>query len=557
MDVIDLFDKYAIPYKQKEYGNVYIQCPYCDKESSLSVSVHTGQWHCWSASCNKKGSFEMLSKNIGITSNFTPSVKPEVVKKLSEEDKEQIRTSLRNHSRVRAYCASRHLDADFVIKHKLIGVINDTVVLPFFTLSGDRICGAKFKAVNGQQWIKGEEPDLYLLDPKDLKKEKIVIVEGEIDAITLKQFGIPTAALLGAGKDKGYKHLSSVRSVYLGFDMDGAGEEGVKKAIAALGRYRTKRIVWTAKDPNDILKSGAAFGSILECLKKAKTTIDTPPQTGSTALSLFINEQTKEQTKLLSFGYPKLNSFTKGLLEGWTIFCLARAGVGKTTTMLNFVVNNLLAGEPVGIASYEEHPVYEITPKLINIILGSSKPSFSSDEIMRAKPYMDKVYLLDTTSRDIETFKNWVRECYYCHSVRFIMADYLQLLISDETNVQQVKKICYEVGKDLCREMPKLRIFWLIQPKQKQKYMTKDGMIEQTELDGSDARGGAAIEQSCDVFMTVKPIKGHPNIIQLEYTKVRGQLQVSKHDWLYKITQLEYDPLTLRQKELENIVYGE
>jgi hypothetical protein len=95
----------------------------------------------------------------------------------------------------------------------------------------------------------------------------------------------------------------------------------------------------------------------------------------------------------------------------------------------------------------------------------------------------------------------------------------------------------------------------IIQPKQKQKQYDK-GREVTNKLDGSDARGGAAINQSVDAMLTIRIVQGHPNITQFEYTKVRGHLRVSKKDWLGQFTQLEYDHSTLRQHEINQIIYG-
>src|SRR5690606_17296966 len=101
-------------------------------------------------------------------------------------------------------------------------------------------------------------------------KDKLVLVEGEIDAITLRQYGIPTAATLGAGKTKGFGLLGAIRQVLLGYDMDAAGDTGAEKAAGELGRYRCKRVTWSYKDPNDMLQTGATKEGLLHCLREAK-----------------------------------------------------------------------------------------------------------------------------------------------------------------------------------------------------------------------------------------------------------------------------------------------
>ena len=122
-------------------------------------------------------------------------------------------------------------------------------------------------------------------------------------------------------------------------------------------------------------------------------------------------------------------------------------------------------------------------------------------------------------------------------------------MMKDEKNVQEVKDICY-MFKKITKELPELCIVMVIQPKQKQKLMTRDGVVSNENLDGSDARGGAAINQSVDAMLTIRTVSGNPNRTEFRYTKVRGHLRVSKRNWIGKTVQLEYDHATMRQTEV-------
>jgi hypothetical protein len=179
--------------------------------------------------------------------------------------------------------------------------------------------------------------------------------------------------------------------------------------------------------------------------------------------------------------------------------------------------------------------------------------SFAPEEVEAIKPQLQRIQLYD--GEDSHTaIIDWCRECYYVHDVKCVFIDYLQLLVPDEKDVQMLKEICYAFKK-LVKELPELCIVMIIQPKQKQKQYDK-GREVTNKLDGSDARGGAAINQSVDAMLTIRIVQGHPNITQFEYTKVRGHLRVSKKDWLGQFTQLEYDHSTLRQHEINQIIYG-
>lgn len=561
MNVIELLNSAGVSYDQKEQDNLYIECPECHN-TNLSVNVHTGAWHCWSMACEAKkiqGGFHQLATMYNIdATTFTPTQAPPKNTTLSDEDREKIIHSNTNKPEVIEWAMSRALDADFCLSQGVGYDANSrAIVFPFKDEKGVLI-GAKFRGLNGDQWIKGREPDLFILDASDLTKEKIIIVEGEVDALTIKQMGLPCVAVLGSRKDNGYKLLGRVKQVYLGYDMDGAGEAGVEKAATILGRYRCKRPEWTAKDPNDMLKGGATREIFIDCLRNAKTLLTQRKGINAAdALDEFVIQSKKAAKNRLSWGYPRLDAFTKGIGGGMWIGLLAEAGTGKTTFMLNVTNNLISAGVNVGICSLEEQTVMEVTPKLTAMNIGRNPggSEFHATEVEEAKKIIKKVQLYegDETKEDVI---EWIKEVYFADDVRVVFIDYLQLLMTDEKNTDQLKKDCYAFKRIVRKDCPDLCIVAIVQPKQKQKYLTKDGTVSNDNLDGSDARGGSAINQSVDAFLTMRAVKGQANLVQLEYTKVRGHLRVSKKDWLGQCTQLEYDHGTLRQTEVKHLNFG-
>jgi replicative DNA helicase len=307
-----------------------------------------------------------------------------------------------------------------------------------------------------------------------------------------------------------------------------------------------------------MLKDGATKEQFVEVLKNAKSLLKSTRSTNAAdALDEFVIRNKRAVKNRISWGYPRLDSFTKGIGGGMWIGLLAEAGAGKTTFIYNATNNMTNAGINVGICSLEEQTVMEVTPKLTAMHIGRNPGGgdFYPEEVEAAKPVIKKVQLYegDETRDDVI---EWIKECYYAHDVRVIFIDYLQLLFADEKNTEQVKKDCYAFKRLVRKECPDLCIVGIIQPKQKQKLLTREGVVSNDKLDGSDARSGSAINQSVDAMLIIQPVKGHPNLTQLEFTKVRGHLRVSKKDWMGLFTQLEYDHATLRQIEVSNLTYG-
>lgn len=559
MNVIEMLDQAQVPYEAKEDDHVYIECWNCGKDN-LSINLYSGAWHCWSLGCEDiKGGFKKLAEELNFDSaEFTPVKAPIKNKPFTDEERNAIENSKTNITEVIEWATSRGLDPDFVIKQG-IGFDDNkkAIVFPYRDQKGNLI-GARYRSTFYKtQWTVGREPDLYVLDYSDLAKEKVIIVEGEVDELTIKQMGLPCVAILGSRKDDGYQMLRRVRTCYLGHDMDGAGEAGSEKAASILGRYRCKRIKWSEKDPNDMLKSGATKEDFITCLQAAESmATDLSSKSGKEMMKEFLSAKVAQRFKRRSWGYERLDTFTKGILPGWTIYLLAKGGAGKTTLLLNLMMNQLEDGYNVGIASYEEDTVTEITPKIMAMAVGRNPGGgdFDAKEIELIEETMAKVQLYDLNNRSPEAFCNWVRECYYAHGTKFFVADYLQMVV-DDSSQQTLLDSCYTVGKDLCKELPGINIVWAVQPKLLQKQLDKKTNEKVVaKIDGSDARGGSVVEQACDVFLVMQPIDGVT--VQVEFTKVRGQLTVSKKDWLGQISQLEYDHGTLRQTEVKYLDYG-
>jgi len=560
MDIVTFLSSQGITVNHKEANNAYIECPRCGKEN-LSINVFNGVWHCYSAECvvaGAKGSFADLMKTLSLNSVELPSFSAPPVqdKTLSEEDISAIKHANTNVAEILEWATTRKLDGKFVLSQ---GVGYDSsqraMVFPYHDDQG-KLVGAKYKSERGQ-WIKGKEPKLYLLDHADLMKEKIVLVEGEADALTLKQLGIAVAATLGATKNKGFDLLRGIRQIYLGFDMDPAGDTGTEKAAHELGRYRCKRVTWKEKDVNDWLQAGGTRDEIINAVRDAKPMVtDSNSLNGLSALNAYFDSHKRGLKPRRSWGWPRLDGFTKGLSGGQLIGVLAESGTGKTTFILNAIRNHVAQGYNCGLASLEEHPLYEITPKLYSCFMGRNinKLKLAREDAKEVEADMGKVHLF-TKQVDRTEVIEWIKECYYLHDCKMVAVDYFQLLVRDEESTQDIKETIFAL-KNLVVECPELCILLVIQPKQSQQWRRSDGSeAKPLKLDGKSARGGSAINQTVDAMLTIKGVDGQPNITQYEYTKVRGHLNVDKRDWLNKFTQLEYSHDTLRMTEKVSMVY--
>ncbi|HKS76810.1 MAG TPA: toprim domain-containing protein [Terriglobales bacterium] len=121
----------------------------------------------------------------------------------------------------------------------------------------------------------GAEPCLFgwhLIDPK---KRGIAITEGELDAMSLHQVGIPALSVnAGAGNhqwiDNDWNRLERFSEIYLCYDNDEAGQKGAKEVANRLGLDRCKVVTFPKKDANDFLLTGATQDDFRKHFAQAK-----------------------------------------------------------------------------------------------------------------------------------------------------------------------------------------------------------------------------------------------------------------------------------------------
>jgi hypothetical protein len=563
MDVIEYLRSQNVAIHMREKGNLYLDCPTCGKDN-LSVSRDNGAWHCWTGSCGQKGNFKQLLNLLkiegGPTISFRHKDEKQADKKLTVEQIEALERFKANKAEIINWAVSRSLDPTTVLTAGVGYDKEQEAVVYSYKDERGQLIGYKCKNDRGQ-WTVGKEPLLYAVDMQDLRKEKLILVEGEADVLTLKSMGLPAVATLGATKEKGFELLTPVRRIFIGYDMDPAGQAGGQVASEKLGLYKCRHVEWGGKDVNDWVQMGATKNDILECLKNSTKYIE-----GNTTISAmdavgeYFEQHEAGMRPRRSWGWPKLDAFTKGWSGGELIAVHAESNTGKTTWLLNVMRNFAHQGIACGLVSLEEHPLFEVTPKLYSCVLGKNINTYGlsrkeaetvKDELKQVRIYKDKC--------DLKKILDFARECYYEHDVKCIAIDYFQLLVSDEESTQAVKETIWAL-KSLTVELPDLMVLLVVQPKQVDQPQdddrNKDGSKRRKKkLGGWSMRGGAVINQTIDKCIVISGVKGHPNTTQYEFTKCRGHLDVDRSQWVNRQMQLEYDHDTMRMIERNHLIY--
>lgn len=228
----------------------------------------------------------------------------------------------------------------------------------------------------------GAEPCLFgwhLIDPK---ARTVAICEGEIDAMTLHQCGIPALSVnAGAGNhqwlENDWERLDRFSEILIFFDSDEAGKAGAKELVRRLGMERCKVVTLPTKDANEYLQQGADGSDFYEAVKDAKP-LD--PEEMRQA-SDFIN-------KVKSMFYPAHDGdrdpvlrldkdldwfeFRPGELTVWTGY----NGHGKSLMLSQVLLGLMAQGERVMVFSGEMTPERQLK-RTVKQAAGMDRPTMA------------------------------------------------------------------------------------------------------------------------------------------------------------------------------------
>lgn len=263
----------------------------------------------------------------------------------------------------------------------------------------------KLERVNNKKTMRVAancEPSLFGWHMLPEHSRSIIICEGEIDAMTLYQYGLPALSVpFGAGGGKKhewitfeFERLAIFDEIFLCMDDDSEGHIATKELIERLGRHRCRVVKLPYKDANECLQHGISKEVMQQCIAEAKT-LDPEELKSATEFT----EQVIEEFYPLpgtALGYETPWSKTKDKilfrpdeLSVWT----GINGHGKSQFLGQLILWMMKQGAKVCIASLEIKP----RRLLMRLTRQSGALSNPTEEYIRAiqKWYGDKLWLFD------------------------------------------------------------------------------------------------------------------------------------------------------------------
>jgi twinkle protein len=176
--------------------------------------------------------------------------------------------------------ASRGLTMDTVNEFKVAEQPRgDAVYAVFPYFRGAELINAKYRNIADKKDMRqesGAEPCLFGWDLIDPSCRVVAIAEGELDAMTLHQVGIPALSVnAGAGNhqwiDNDWERLERFSEILLCYDNDEVGRKGAHEAANRLGNERCRVVIFgESKDANEYLLAGASVDDFKRCCAAAR-----------------------------------------------------------------------------------------------------------------------------------------------------------------------------------------------------------------------------------------------------------------------------------------------
>lgn len=268
---------------------------------------------------------------------------------------------------------------------------DDAIVFPY--LRDGELINVKHLALqrdaNGKKrtWQAADaEPCLYGWDLVREDVKAVLIVEGELDAMSLYQYGFDALSVnQGAGNhqwiDSDFDRLERFQEIFLWFDNDEAGQKGAREVAARLGLERCRNVEFRLKDANEALQQSVPLEEITEAIAAAKrferSDLRTPDTYVDDVVSMFVDHPLELAGAALPWpAWANRVRLRASELSIWT----GINGHGKSDLLGQTMLDLVKQGERVCVFSGEIKP----TRLLYNLAVQACATSHPTAPFVRA-----------------------------------------------------------------------------------------------------------------------------------------------------------------------------
>jgi len=369
----------------------------------------------------------------------------------------------------------------------------------------------------GKKQIHAEascEPCLFGWQALPPNTRVITLTEGEIDAMTLYQYGFPALSLpFGGGSGKKHEwieyefdRLAAFDEIYLCLDNDKEGQAAVAELVNRLGRHRCRIVELPHKDANECLQKGVSREEIQKCFNQACTLDPEELKNGKSYVDQVIDEFYPPIGHEIGISPPWNKAKGKILFRPDELSIWSGInGHGKSQILGHIMLQSMKQGACVCVASLEIKPK-KLLMRLTRQAAGLAQPH---EDYIRAihEWYSDKLWLFDLVGtakadRLLEVFSYACKR--YGINV-FVIDSFMKCGIDEEdfkTQKTFIEKICDFKNQHSCH------VHIVAHPRKSS---------DETQMSGKlDIKGTGAISDLADNCFIVWRNKRKEELIQLK-----------------------------------------
>lgn len=342
-------------------------CPICGNENwNFYINNNTGLYQCWiCAPDNKKGKGHLSSLK-QFMGDIIPLTK--VSKVMGDrEDPDFTQEVLKFHKALMKtpsaikYLLKRHISEEIIDKFKLGYTViygQEVISIPSWEDGVAKLI--KFRKfgedVNTQlsKYLRKKGSKSILLKTID-KSDEVILVEGEIDGLTLMSKGYDNVIANTGGATtllpEWYDYLKEIPKIYVCYDNDGPGQKSAKEVVAkrlGFGRVLNIELPENINDVNEFFCKGGKKEDFDKLIEKAKPFSLPGVLSIEDALGELYRKYTEGDEGFLPTPWKKVNKLLGGGLRKKELMVLgAPPKIGKTTFALQIAFETAKKGIPV------------------------------------------------------------------------------------------------------------------------------------------------------------------------------------------------------------------
>lgn len=386
-----------------------------------------------------------------------------------------------------------------------------------------RVVAQKLRLPNKDFIWRGDKKSAPGLYGKWLWKEggrKIVITEGEIDALTVSQLQDnkwPVVSLVdGAGSAakcirKELQYLNTFDEVILMFDMDEPGQAAVEKVVNLFPPGKCFVAALPEKDANECLLVGKGK-EVINAIWQAKEYRPDGILDASSMWDEFVKE---DDIRSMEYPWAGLNVKTMGIRQRELLTLTAGSGIGKSSVCRELAHWLLVNGESVGYIALEES--WKKTMKeLVGIQMNRrliKEPNVDPLELKEAYDtlvHSGRLYLYDHFgSLGSDRLLDHIRYMATGLGVRWVFLDHLSIVVSGDDSIGDERR-AIDVTMTKLRSLVEETGIGLILVSHLKRPDGK-GHEEGAVTSLAQLRGSAAIAQLSDMVLGLERNQQDPN----------------------------------------------